>query len=187
MAGKGPYKVKVTIGDAVVEVEGEEKGVVAIVQALSNVMRSDLKSASAVSPLPSIGSPTRLGHIDIRTFFQEKKPSSDIEATAVVAYYYKYLAPPDQRKDAIDSATLQDAFRLAGRPLPSKTVYTLANARGAGYLDPTGETGFYRLNPVGFNLVEHTLGKGETKTKQKGVRGKRSLGGKTVKKARKNN
>jgi len=185
MAGKGPYKVKVTIGDAVVEVEGEEKGVVAIVQALTNVMRSDLKSASAVSPLPSIGSPTRLGQIDIRTFFQEKTPSSDIEATAVVAYYYKYLAPPDQRKDAIDSATLQDAFRLARRPLPAKTAYTLGNTRGAGYLDPTGQTGFYQLNPVGFNLVEHTLGKGESKMKEKSVRKKRSSGGKARKKASK--
>jgi hypothetical protein len=126
-----------------------------------------------------------LGQIDIRTFFQEKAPSSDIEATAVVAYYYKYLAPPDQRKDGIDSATLQDAFRLAGRPLPSKTVYTLANTRGAGYLDPTRETGFYRLNPVGFNLVEHTLGKGESKKKEKGVHKKRSSGGKARKKASK--
>ena len=186
MAAKGPYKVKVTIGDAIVEVEGEEKGVVAIVQALSNVIRSDLKSASAVSPFPFIEPSQRLEQIDMRTFFQEKKPSSDIEATAVVAYYYKYLASPDRRKDAIDSATLQDAFRLAGRPLPSKTAYTLANARGAGYLDATGETGLYRLNPVGFNLVEHTLGKGQIKTKEKAVRGKRSSGGRTKKKERKN-
>jgi hypothetical protein len=185
MGAKGPYKVKVTIGDAVIEVEGEEKGVVAIVQALSNVMRSDVKSASPVSPIPSVSPSQRLGQIDIRTFFQEKKPSSDIEAAAAVAYYYRYLAPADQRKDAIDPPTLQEAFRLARRPLPTKTAYTLANARGAGYLDSTSETGFYRLNPVGFNLVEHTLGKGEAEVGKKNLRRKRSVPEKKRRKARK--
>jgi len=148
-------------------------------------MRADLKGTGPSSVLPSPGPSPRLGHIDIRTFFQEKKPSSDVEATAVVAYYYKYLAPADQRKDAIDPSTLQDAFRLAGRPLPSKTAYTLANARTAGYLDPTGETGFYRINPVGFNLVEHTLGKGEAKARGKFVHKKRASGGKKGTKVRK--
>jgi hypothetical protein len=186
MAGKGPYKVKVTIGDAVVEVEGEEKGVVAIVKALSNVLRADLKALGPAPVLPSLEPTPRLGEIDIRTFFQEKKPSSDIEAAAVVAYYYKFLAPTDQRKDVIDPSTLQEAFRLAHRPLPTKTAYTLVNARAAGYLDSTGETGFYRLNPVGFNLVEHTLGKGEAKAGGKHSRRRRPAPGKKRSKARKN-
>lgn len=161
---KGAYKVKVTIGDATVEVEGQEKGVVAIVRALNEVVRTGRKSAGTIpvspSTLPSSPEPShRSGHTDIRSFFLEKHPSTDVEATAVVAYYHKYLAPPDERRDAIDPSTLQDAFRLAGRPLPTKTAYTLWNARTAGYLDSTGDTGLYRLNPVGFNLVEHTLGK----------------------------
>lgn len=185
MAGKGPYKVKVTVGDAVVEVEGEEKGVVAIVQALSNVIRADLKAAGPIPSSPQFEPSPRSGQIDIRTFFEEKKPSSDIEAAAVVAYYYKYLTPTEQRKDAIDSSTLQEAFRLARRPLPTKTAYTLVNARGAGYLDSTSETGFYRLNPVGFNLVEHTLGKGKTETGKKSFRKKRSVPGKKRAKAHK--
>lgn len=185
MAGKGPYKVKVTVGDAVVEVEGEEKGVVAIVQALSNVMRGDLKSQVPPPPTAKLEPLARLGQIDIRTFFDEKKPTSDVEAAAVVAYYYKYLAPAEERKVAIDSSTLQEAFRLARRPLPSKTAYTLWNARGAGYLDSTGETGFYELNPVGYNLVEHTLGKREPKAARRGAGRKKLASEKKKSKGRK--
>lgn len=170
MAGKGAYKVKVTIGDAVVEVEGEERGVVAIVQALSNVVRADLKASGPLLGIPTFEPIARLGQIDIRTFFKEKNPSSDVEAAAVTAYYYKYLAAKEERKDAIDQGSLQEAFRLASRPLPKRTAYTLVNARSAGYLDSTGETGLYRLNPVGFNLVEHTLGKGEVVAVKKGTR-----------------
>ena len=175
MAVKGAYKVKVTIGDTVVEVEGEERGVVAIVKALSNVVRTDLKTSGPSPTIPTFEPAERQGQIDIRTFFQEKKPSSDVEASAVAAYYYKYFAPKDQRKDAIDSSTLQEAFRLAARPLPRKTAFTLVNARNAGYLDSTGESGLYRLNPVGFNLVEHALGKGEVAPAKKITR-KRKTG-----------
>jgi hypothetical protein len=178
MAVKGKYRVKVTLGDAVVEVEGEEKGVVAIVKALSNVVRSEQKTLPTTPTLPLLEPSPRLGHIDIRSFFQVKKPSTDIEASAVAAYYYKYLAPSDQRKETIDSTLLQDAFRLAQRPLPAKSAYTLVNAKAAGYLDSTSEQGFYRLNPVGFNLVEHTLGKGEPGRDKKGVRRKKSARGK---------
>ena len=49
MANKKPYKVKVTIGDSVVEVEGEEKGVVAIVQALSDVLRAGRRTSGSVA------------------------------------------------------------------------------------------------------------------------------------------
>jgi hypothetical protein len=173
VANKKPYKVKVTIGDSVVEVEGEEKGVVAIVQALSDALRAGRKTQESVAEPAALEPSRRSGQVDIRTFFQEKQPSSDLEAAAAAAYFYKYLATPEERRDAIDADILVNAFRLAKRPLPAKAAYTLVNARNAGYLESTGETGSYRLNPVGFNLVEHTLGKGEGSDK-KGIRRKRS-------------
>ena len=186
MPDKKPYKVKVTAGDSVVEVEGEEKGVVAIVQALSEVLRSERKPAERTSPSSVVGPSPRAEQIDIRSFFEEKQPSSDVEAAAVAAYYYKYLAPPDQRTDGIDASRLGEAFRMARRPLPARAAYTLVNARNAGYLDSTGESGFYRLNPVGFNLVEHTLGNAEARADKKnfGRRkpAKRIKGAKKVKK-----
>jgi hypothetical protein len=168
MKGKGTYVVNVKVGDAEISVEGAESGVVKIVEALSEVLRGSRKS---VSPLESrvegqLIQPTpRSSPIDIRTFFSEKRPSSDVEAAAVAAYYYQYLAPEAQRRNSIDSTVLQEAFRHAKRRLPSKTIYTLQNARGAGYLDSTGETGQFRLNPVGYNLVEHSLGESQKKAR----------------------
>ena len=160
MPKKHEYKVKVKIGDSEVEVEGSEAGVVKIVEALSGVLRgaaTDAKASSAVTSAPSAVLAPRSSRVDIRTFFDEKHPSSDVEAAAVAAYYYQYLADEDSRKNAIDSRTLQDAFRLAKRPLPAKTIFTLVNARNSGYLDSAGE-GQFKLNSVGYNLVEHTLG-----------------------------
>src|SRR5688572_23996630 len=126
------YKVKVTIGDASIEVEGAESGVVKIVEAFSQSLgpgrRSAIPSSSAVFPPTISPSPVPSGRLqDVRSFFNEKKPTSDVEAAAAAAYYYQYLAPEEQRRDSIDSALLQDTFRLARRPLPGRTIYTLQN------------------------------------------------------------
>jgi hypothetical protein len=185
-AKKNDYKVKLKIGDTEVEVEGAESGVVKIVQALSDVIRGTRRvsyPASTISVGPSqtqlsvVPAQRTAGSTDIRSFFDDKKPSSDLEAAAVASYYYQYVAPPSHHRDTIDSGSLQEAFRLARRPLPARTAYTLINSRNAGYLDSVGE-GEFRLNPVGYNLVEHGLGSSsgveEKKTKQKrGRKGKR--------------
>lgn len=155
------YRVKMKIGDAEIEVEGAQSGVVKIVEALSDALRGSRKphaQTALSSPPPIASTAQRSSPIDIRTFFSEKQPSSDLEAAAATAYYYQYLAPENERKESIDSDTLQDAFRLARRPLPAKAFYTLNNARNAGYLDSGAGPGLFRLNPVGYNLVEHGLG-----------------------------
>ncbi len=172
MKSTGGYKVKIVIGDATVEVEGGEAGVVKIVEAVADVIRGQRKTVPAafiegISHTASAQSSTRSGPVDIRSFFQEKSPSSDVEATAVVAYYYKYAAPQTEQRETTNAAQLQEAFRLAKWPLPSATKFTLQNARNAGYLDATGEAGHYRINPVGYNLVEHALGGHREATKPK--------------------
>ncbi len=169
MKNKQDYKVRLKIGDAEVEVEGAESGVVKIVEALSEVIRGARKTATPsaiIGPPPSAQPSARTGPTDIRSFFAEKQPSSDIEAAATAAYYYQYLAREGDRRGGIDSASLQEAFRLAKRPLPAKTYFTLMNAKNAGYLDSAGEGGQFRLNPVGYNLVEHTLGPSQEKKKK---------------------
>jgi hypothetical protein len=156
---KNNYKIKMKIGDAEVEVEGAESGVVKIMEALSESLRSTARTN--LNPLPPGGTAfpnavsTTRPVSDIRSFFEQKKPSSDIEATAVAAYYLQYLASEPQK--SIDSASLQEAFRMARYPLPARTAYTLTNAKNAGYLDSSGD-GEFRLNAVGYNLVEHGLG-----------------------------
>jgi hypothetical protein len=154
------YQVKVTVGDATLEIQGAENGVVRIVEALSEVLRGSRRStpiAAASMPSSASSASTRPAPTDIRTFFEMKKPSSDVEAATATAYFYAYAAPEKDRRETIDAALLQDAFRLARRPLPARTIFTLNNARNAGYLDSAGE-GQFRLNAVGYNLVEHALG-----------------------------
>jgi hypothetical protein len=173
---KSEYSVKITVGDATVEVQGAESGVVKIVEAVADVLRvqrkaSGLSGGETITSSPVMHPTTRSAPVDIRSFFQEKHPSSDVEAAAVAAYYYKYVAMETEERETINAAQLQEAFRLAKWPLPSATRFTLQNARNAGYLDASGEGGQYRLNPVGYNLVEHTLGHtkdiGEEKVKSK--------------------
>ena len=145
-------------------------------EALSEVLRGSRRPATslgfagastAAPPALSVSGSPRSSSTDIRSFFEEKQPSSDIEAAAVAAYYNQYLAPEASRHDTIDSAALQEAFRLAKRPLPARTIYTLTNARNAGYLDSVGEGGQFRLNAVGYNLVEHGLGSSRRAEKRK--------------------
>jgi hypothetical protein len=94
--------------------------------------------------------------VDIRTLKNEKDPKSDIEMAAVVAYYLQEEAPTGERNDRIGSSDLLKYFKQAGYPLPKRPRYTLTNAKNAGYLDQVAQ-GVYRLNPVGYNLVAHSL------------------------------
>ena len=137
MANKKDYRVKVKFGDAEVEVEGAESGVVKIVQALSEVLRGARRPsnvAATTSPISLSVTPGQrpTGQLDIRSFFTEKKPSSDIEAAATAAYYFQYVAPNTQRRETIDSAFCRrPSDLLAGpyrqeRATPSSTPAMLA-------------------------------------------------------------
>jgi len=113
---------------------------------------------------------------DIRTFTAMKAPKSDQQFCAVVAYFYQFESKLDDRKDVIDSGTMKEAARLAGRPQVVRWNMTLTNAKNAGYLDPAG-SGKFKLSSVGENLVAITLPDGpavgnvvtrkKTKTKTK--------------------
>ncbi|MGB7061253.1 MAG: hypothetical protein WBF13_02725 [Candidatus Zixiibacteriota bacterium] len=164
MAEKKEYKVKVTVGDATVEIEGAEQGVVSIVSALSKILEARPQKPSLETVGQTVGVKRSAHIVDIRSFFDEKKPSSDIEATAVVAFYYEHVAPIDERRDSINAETLKKAFQLARWKLPTRTILSLTNTRRAGYLETGPQTGSYRLNAVGYNLVEHTLGRERTET-----------------------
>lgn len=105
--------------------------------------------------------------VDLKTFINEKNPTSDMQFAATVAYYYKFEAPEDQRKETIDSDTLQDAARLANRKRLSKPSQTLINASFNGMIDKTDAKGVYKINTVGENLVAMTLPQGNSTTKVK--------------------
>lgn len=92
----------------------------------------------------------------IEAFVSEKKPKSDQQFAAVVAYFYGFEAPQAERKDTITSADLQEAARLVGWRRFRQPSVTLNNAVSQGYLDRVGR-GTFRLSAVGENLVTTTL------------------------------
>lgn len=111
--------------------------------------------------------------VDIKSFVESKKPKSDVQFAAVVAYYYRFEASPEQRSETIDAKALQDAARLAGRRRPPKPLMTLNNAKTLGYLDAP-ERGKFQINNVGENLVAMTLpGSEERKANRKRKPGSR--------------
>lgn len=95
---------------------------------------------------------------DIRRLKEEKKPRSANEMAALVAYYLQEESPPGERKDRVSSADIEKYFKQAGFQLPGRANMALVNAKNAGYLDMLGNKE-YRLNPVGYNLVVHSMPK----------------------------
>jgi hypothetical protein len=95
---------------------------------------------------------------DIKSLKEEKQPQTAIQMVALVAYYLSEIAPIEERKNTINSEDITKYFKQARFELPKgEPIYTLRNARNSGYFDSTSETGVYKLNPVGYNLVAHNL------------------------------
>ncbi len=124
----------------------------------STVTKTKSLVAAVDGAVPDIGQrrPSR----DIKSFIDEKNPQSDRQLAAVVAYYYAFEAPEGQRKSSIGSNDLVDACRLANRHRPKNSGQTLINTAHSGFLDKAEETGKYKLNAVGENLVAMTLPSG---------------------------
>lgn len=127
------------------------------------------------------GAQTARRQVDIRSFGQEKSPRSANERVAVVGYYLSESAPPDERKPEISAADITKYFKQAGFPLPGAARMTLVNAKNAGYLDVGAERGTYKLNPVGHNLVAHSLPAATTTTRRASHRGNRKRARKSKK------
>jgi hypothetical protein len=118
---------------------------------------------------------------DLRTFVAEKKPSSDVQFAATVAYYHRFEAPEAQRKTEIVADDLGEACRLVNRERLHNPLQTLQNARNLGLLDRP-RRGVFAINSVGENLVAMTLpSNGKSITPSKGRPNRTSK--KTAKKA----
>jgi len=151
----------------------------------SPAVPTEAGGSGAPSPLSSeAAAPVRQQgrrQIDIRTFGQEKSPRSANERVAVVGYYLSELAPAEDRKTEISAADITKYFKQAGFPLPGAARMTLVNAKNAGYLDAGVDRGTYRLNPVGHNLVAHSLPAASTTTGRSSGRGNRKRARKSKK------
>ncbi len=117
---------------------------------------------------------------DIKSFVDSKSPKSDVQFAAVVAYFYRFEASAESRKDFIDAQVLQQAARLAGRRRLPSPLATLNNAKNLGYLD-SPDRGQFRINSVGENLVAMTLPGSETERSRKKAGSTKSRKDKTKK------
>ena len=95
--------------------------------------------------------------VDALTFFRERSPTNNREATAVAAFYLAEKAPAKDRSPTITKEQLGDVFREARWKLPARLGQTLIDTMAAGYLNRT-EAAVYELSNTGHNLVVHTLG-----------------------------
>lgn len=110
---------------------------------------------------------------DIRSFIQSKQPENDTQLAATVAYYYRFVAPESDRKDAITGPDLVEACRQSNMRRPARASQTLINAKEDGFLDRTAGGG-YKINSVGENLVSVVLPGGSTDTTRRKPRKKAS-------------
>jgi hypothetical protein len=102
-----------------------------------------------------------LGGMNIKAFIAEKRPRSDVQYAAAVAYYYRFEASQAEKKDQINSEDLQESTRKAGRERFGNPLQTLGNAHKLGLLDRGADRGTFVINSVGENLVAMTLPDGE--------------------------
>lgn len=120
-----------------------------------NVPIGDSQPPVPPAPLsPLLGVPA--AGTDIRSLKEQKNPGNATEMALVLAYYLQHLAPLPERKSQITAADVSKYFVQADYPLPKRADQLLVNAKSSGYFDsPT--RGGYSLNPVGHNLVAHSL------------------------------
>jgi hypothetical protein len=100
---------------------------------------------------------------DIRTLKDQMNPATAVEMAVLVAYYLEDLAPQNEKKSEVGTADITTYFKQAGYPLPKAPKMTLVHAKNSGYFESVGP-GNFKLNPVGYNLAAHTMGKNERPT-----------------------
>jgi len=160
------------------------------------LQRLDIKPSvvQALSPMPGQIPPLPPGkqtslqqkqpeELHIKDLKEQKQPRSAIEMATLVAYYLSHKAPANERKQTITTKDIETYFKIADFHLPSKPQFTLPNTKYAGYLDAVGN-GEYKLNPVGYNLVVHSMPKTKKTSSVRHPR-RRKTDGKKNRKAKK--
>jgi len=126
-------------------------------ESFSNTPPGSGQTPPATPPSPPVP-PGAGSELHIKTFKEEKKPISDVEMVTLVGYYLAYLLPESERKEKFGVKDVDTYLKIAEYKLPAQIRFTLSNAKNAGYLEHVGN-GEYRLNPVGYNLIAHSLPK----------------------------
>lgn len=94
--------------------------------------------------------------MDIKSFKEQKNPTSARQMACVVAFYLNEIAQGDEKSDIVTITLLEKYFKQARFPMPNKLEQLLVDAKAGGYFD-TAARGEYKLTRVGYNLVAHQL------------------------------
>ena len=140
----------------------QEKLGIANIQASQASLPAGAGAAGAGPAQPTTLPPTpppATSATDIKSFIERKKPASDVQLTAAIAYYYSFEAPETARKASLKSDDLVAAARAIGQGgrFEKPAQETLVNARRQGLLDRS-PAGGYVLSHVGENLVAVAMG-----------------------------
>jgi hypothetical protein len=132
-------------------------------------------AATSVRPSTARHQLSGSNSVDIKSFTTNKKPRSDVQFAAAVAYYYRFEAPQAKRKDAINKDDLQEAARKANRERFANPLKTLRNAHQLGMLDKGSEKATFTINSVDENLVAMTLPGDDTNNSKPTKAGKKAV------------
>lgn len=163
------YAFKASLGTISIEAHGPKEFVQPIYDSFKPLIEKEIKNLLK-APKPqelqdakhkdeSVGGFQRKA--SILDFYTQKKPSSDIQATALVAFFYSEMAEQEERSSFVDADILKKGFKACNHPMPENIPQTLRNAKNYGYLDSAGEAGKFKLTPTGYNLVAHSLPSGD--------------------------
>lgn len=97
-----------------------------------------------------------IGVQDIKTFINGKSPKNDNEFITAVAYFYRFIASEEEKKENIGTPEVVDACRKVPWKQPTRPNQALINTEKAGYLDKVS-SGIYKINSVGENLIAMVL------------------------------
>ena len=144
---------------------------------IKNVAPATTQTQQTSNPTAS-GQPavTHPGGRDIKSFLDEKNPTSANQLVAAVAYYHKFEAPAAEQKNSITADDIMEACRKGNRERPKHANQILVNASAFGLVDKVG-TGTYEINSVGENLVAvsmPTAGHGNSGTKRTASKSKKA-------------
>ncbi|MEW5800277.1 MAG: hypothetical protein AB1728_14860 [Bacteroidota bacterium] len=159
------YTFKANIGAISIEAHGPKEFVQPIYDSFKPILEKEIKNILKSSKPPEVegakGKDEITGRFQrkasILDFYSQKKPTSDIQAAALVAFFYSEIAEQEERSSFVDAEILKKGFKACNHPMPDKIDQTLRNAKNYGYLDSAGEIGKFKLTPTGFNLVAHSL------------------------------
>lgn len=169
----------------------------AIAQSMDQSQQTAISTDRSCAQQPAAVTQQPAQTTDIRSFVENKKPKTDQHFAAVVAYFYRFVAPEQQKKPAINGEDLLEACRLTGRKRPPRPATTLNNAFKFGLLERGDTGGSYSINSVGENLVAMampadgpnstaTLATSRTLKTKKVAKSKKNKASKTSRKKRKN-